>query len=338
MTKIDAWVAPAAKSKLVRQEIDLGPLREEEVEVAVEYCGLCHSDLSILNNDWGFSRYPAVLGHEVVGRVVAVGSAVKGIKTGQRVGVGWIAGSCMHCRQCISGNHNLCARSTPTIVGHKGGFASHVRSHWAWTLPIPETLPSADTGPLLCGGVTVFTPLAMYAKPVSRVGIVGIGGLGHMAVKFAAGFGCEVTAFTSSESKFEGARGFGAHRVVSSRDSAAIKKLAGTLDLLIATVNVSLDWPALINTLAPNGRMHFVGVVADPAPVSVWALISGQRSISGSPVGSPASIATMLEFAARHKIAPQTEHFPMSRINEAFEHLEAGKARYRIVLDADFEK
>ena len=338
MTKIDAWVASAAKSKLVRQEIDLGPLGEEEVEVAVEYCGLCHSDLSILNNDWRFSRYPAVLGHEVVGRVVAVGSAVKGITTGQRVGVGWIAGSCMHCRQCISGNHNLCAGSTLTIVGHQGGFASHVRSHWAWTLPIPETLPSADTGPLLCGGITVFTPLAMHARPVSRVGIVGIGGLGHLAVKFAAGFGCEVTAFTSSESKFGGVRGFGAHHAVSSRDSAAIKKLAGTLDLLIATVNVPLDWSALINTLAPNGRMHFVGIVADPIPVSVWRLISGQRSISGSPTGSPASIATMLEFAARHKIAPQTEHFPMSRINEAFERLEAGKARYRIVLDADFEK
>jgi uncharacterized zinc-type alcohol dehydrogenase-like protein len=292
----------------------------------------------MLNNDWGFSQYPAVLGHEVVGRVVAVGSAAKGITTGQRVGIGWTAGSCMHCHQCMSGSHNLCAESIFTLVGHKGGFASHVRSHWAWAIHIPEALPAADVGPLLCGGVTVFSPLARHAQPTSRVGVIGIGGLGHLALKFAAGFGCEVTAFTSRENKFEEARGFGAHHVVSSRDSAAIQKLVGKFDLLLVTVNVSLDWPALINTLAPNGRMVFVGFVADAIPIPVVSLIMGQRSISGSPIGSPASIATMLEFAARHKIAPQTEHFPMSRINEAFEYLEAGKARYRIVLDADFGK
>jgi uncharacterized zinc-type alcohol dehydrogenase-like protein len=157
-----------------------------------------------------------------------------------------------------------------------------------------------------------------------------------MAVKFAARFGCEVTAFTSSESKFGEARDFGAHQVVLSRDSATLQKLTGTLDFLLVTVNVPLDWPVLINTLAPNGRMHFVGIMTDDIPLSVWSLISGQRTISASPIGSPAAIATMLEFAARHRIVPQTEHFPMSRINEAFEHLEAGKARYRIVLDADF--
>jgi uncharacterized zinc-type alcohol dehydrogenase-like protein len=176
----------------------------------------------------------------------------------------------------------------------------------------------------------------MHAKPTDRVGVVGIGGLGHLAVKFAAKFGCEVTAFTSSESKFGEARGFGAHHVVSSRDSSAIQKLAGTLDLVLVTVGVSLDWVALIGTLAPNGRIHFVGIFTDPIPVSIWPLIAGQHSLSGSPIGSPTAIATMLEFAARHNIAPQTEHFPMSRINEAFEHLEAGKARYRIVLDPDF--
>jgi uncharacterized zinc-type alcohol dehydrogenase-like protein len=336
MTKIQAWVAPAAKTKFVRQEVDLGPLGDEEVEVAVEHCGLCHSDLSVLNNEWGFSQFPAVLGHEVTGHIVAAGPATKGLSVGQLVGVGWNAASCMHCHQCMSGNHNLCPESVPTIVGHKGGFATRVRAHWAWAIPIPQSLPSADAGPLLCGGVTVFSPLAMHAKPTDRVGVVGIGGLGHLAVKFAAKFGCEVTAFTSSESKFGEARGFGAHHVVSSRDSSAIQKLAGTLDLVLVTVGVSLDWVALIGTLAPNGRIHFVGIFTDPIPVSIWPLIAGQHSLSGSPIGSPTAIATMLEFAARHNIAPQTEHFPMSRINEAFEHLEAGKARYRIVLDPDF--
>src|SRR5678815_5920444 len=145
------------------------------------------------------------------------------------------------CIRDRSGNHHLCPQAQATIIGHRGGFASHVRAHWAWTIPLPEKLNIADAGPLLCGGITVFNPLAMYARPTDRVGIIGIGGLGHMAVKFAAAYGCEVTAFTSSESKFDEARRFGAHHVVSSKDSAAIKKLAASLDLLISTVNVPLD-------------------------------------------------------------------------------------------------
>ncbi len=336
MALIDAWVATAPGQKPARQQLDLGPLGAEDVEVEVEHCGLCHSDLSVLNNDWGFSQYPAVLGHEVVGRVSAVGSAAKGLEVGQRVGIGWTAGSCMFCRQCKSGNQHLCPQSQPTIVGHRGGFASHVRSHWAWAIPLPGQINFAEAGPLLCGGITVFNPLAMYAKPTSRIGVVGIGGLGHMGVKFAAAYGCEVTAFTSSESKFAEARGFGADHVVSSRDSATIKNLASTFDLLIVTVNVTLDWEAMIAALAPNGRMHVVGAVLEPIPVAAFPMIAGQKSVSGSPTGSPVAIETMLDFAARHNITPQTEHMPMSRINEAFERLEAGKARYRIVLDADF--
>ena len=336
MSLIDAWVATAAGSKLVRQQVDLGPLGAEEVEVTVEHCGLCHSDLSMLRNDWGFSQFPAIYGHEVVGCVVDLGPGTKGLAVGQRVGVGWTASSCMHCKLCLSGDQHLCAKARPTIVGHRGGFATRVRSHWAWAVPLPEGLAFAEAGPLLCGGITVFNPLVMYAKPTSRVGIVGIGGLGHMGVKFAAAYGCDVTAFTSSERKFDEALGFGAHHVVSSRDSAAIKKLAGTLDLLIVTVNVTLDWPAMIAALAPNGRMHLVGVVAEPIPVAAFSLIGGQKSISGSPTGSPVAIQKMLEFAARHNIAPLTEHLPMSQVNEALERLDKGQARYRIVLDADF--
>lgn len=336
MTKISAWVASAPKSKFIKQEIDLGPLGREEVEVAVEYCGVCHSDLSILNNEWGNSKFPAVLGHEIVGHVIAIGQDVKGIKVGQKVGIGWTSSSCMHCRECMSGNHNFCPESLATIIGHSGGFASHVRAHWAWTLPLPEKLSLADTGPLLCGGITVFNPLVTYTNPTSRVGVVGIGGLGHLAVKFAAAFGCEVTAFTSSESKFQEARDFGAQNVVSSRDSSAIQKLAGTFDLLLVTVNVPLDWSSFISALAPKGRLHFVGVVTEDIPIKIFPLLVGQRSISSSPIGSPVAIADMLDFASRHNITPKTEHFPMSQINKAFEHLEAGKARYRIVLDADF--
>jgi uncharacterized zinc-type alcohol dehydrogenase-like protein len=336
MSVIDAWVAGGVKQKLVRQQVDLGPLGAEDVEVEVEHCGLCHSDLSMLNNEWGFSQYPAILGHEAVGRVVAVGPAAKGVKVGQRVGVGWNSASCMHCRQCLSGDQHLCAQAQPTIAGHHGGFAARVRSHWAWAIPLPEKINVAESGPLLCGGITVFNPIAMYAKPTSHVGIVGIGGLGHMGVKFASAYGCEVTAFTSSESKFDEARSFGADKVVSSRDPAAIGKLAGQLDLIVVTANVTLDWNAMLGALAPHGRLHFVGLVLEPIAASVVPLIMGQRSISGSPTGSPVDIATMLDFAARHEVSPQTEHYPMSRINEAFERLESGKARYRIVLDADF--
>lgn len=335
-TKYQAWVAKGAKQPMTLETVDLGALGDEDVEVAVENCGLCHSDLSVLNNDWGISQYPAILGHEVVGRITALGPNAKGLKVGQRVGVGWNSGSCMHCHQCMSGNHHLCAQVQPTIVGHRGGFASHVRSHWAFAIPLPEKLNFAAAGPLLCGGVTVFAPLAMHARPTDRVGIIGIGGLGHMAVKFAAAYGCNVTAFTSSERKFDEAKGFGANHVVSSKDPVGIKKLAGSFDLLISTVNVPLDWDAMIGSLAPNGRLHVVGAVLEPIPVAAFSLIMGQRNISGSPTGSPVAIETMLDFAARHNVAPQTEHYPMSQINEAFARLEAGKARYRIVLDADF--
>src|SRR5262245_40823297 len=330
-----AWVAKAAKQPMVLETLDPGPLGDEDIEVAVEHCGLCHSDLSVFNNEWGVSQFPAVLGHEVIGHITAVGPNTKARNVGQRVGVGWFSGSDMHCRQCMSGNHHLCPQAQATIIGHRGGFASHVRAHWAWTIPLPEKLSFADAGPLLCGGITVFSPLAMHAKPTDRVGIIGIGGLGHMAVKFGHAYGCDVTAFTSSESKFDEAKGFGANHVVSSRDSAGIKKLAGSFDLLISTVNVPLDWDGLINTLAPHGRLHVVGAVLEPIPVAAFSLIMQQRSISGSPTGSPVAIETMLNFAARHHVAPQTEHFPMRNINEAFAQLAAGKARYRIVLDAD---
>src|SRR5215831_8775738 len=307
-----AWVVKAAKQPMVLETIDLGQLGAEDIEVAVEHCGICRSDLSVLNNEWGISQYPAVLGHEIVGRVTAVGPSAKGIHVGQRVGIGWFSSSDMHCRQCMSGNHHLCPQVQATIIGHRGGFASHVRAHWGWTFPLPEKLNFADAGPLLCGGVTVFAPLVRYAKPTDRVGIIGIGGLGHMAVKFAVAYGCDVTAFTSSESKFEEAKGFGANHVVSSRNAAGIKKLSGSFDMLISTVNVPMDWPTLIDTLSPNGRLHVVGAVLEPLPVPAFSLIMAQRSISGSPTGSPVDIATMLDFAARHEIAPQTEHYPMS--------------------------
>jgi uncharacterized zinc-type alcohol dehydrogenase-like protein len=336
-TNIRAWAAHEAVKPLVPFEYDAGPLGWEEVEIKVEHCGLCHSDLSMIDNEWGRSGYPIVGGHEVVGSVVALGANAKGLKLGQKVGLGWMAGSCQTCKTCLGGEPQLCRAGQPTIVGHHGGFAEHVRAHWLWVCPIPDGLNPAKAGPLLCGGITVFSPFMNFGiKPTDRVGVVGIGGLGHMALKFARAWGCEVTAFTSSDSKREEALQLGAHQVVSSVDPAQMKDLRGRLDLVLVTVNVMLNWKALMGTLAPNGRLHLVGVLPQPMEMEVGPLIGGQRSVSGSPTGSRQDIDTMLEFAARHGIEPQTEHYPMSRINDALDHLRAGKARYRVVLDADF--
>ena len=337
MNNIKSWAALAAGVPLTPFEYDPGPLGAEDVEIAVDYCGICHSDLSMLDNEWGMSAYPLVPGHEVVGRIVALGTHTKGLRLGQVVGLGWTAASCMHCSSCMGGDHNLCSTAVPTIVGHHGGFADRVRSHWAWAIPLPEGVRPEIAGPLLCGGITVFNPLLEYEiLPTSRVGVVGIGGLGHMALRFAKSWGCEVTAFTSSPDKAEEARRLGARRVVSSRDSEDIASIAGQLDLVIVTVNASLDWDAIISTLGPKGRLHIVGAVLEPIPVQAFSLIMAQREISGSPTGSPTAIARMLDFCGRHGIEPMVEMYPMSKVNEAIGRLREGKVRYRAVLKNDF--
>jgi uncharacterized zinc-type alcohol dehydrogenase-like protein len=336
-TKIRAYATSAKGQPLQPVEFDPGPLGAEQVEIKVSHCGICHSDLSMLDNEWGFSTYPFVGGHEVAGTIVAAGPQVKHLKVGDRVGLGWYAHSCMACPQCLAGDHNLCPTAQGTIIGRYGGFADRVRCDWIWATLLPDAIDAAKAGPLFCGGITVFNPIIQCGvQPTHRVGVVGIGGLGHLALQFLRKWGCEVTAFTSSESKRDEAMKFGAHHVANSRDSAQLQKLAGSLDFILVTANVTLDWPALIGALAPRGRMHVVGAVLEPIPVAAFALLTGQKAISGSPVGSPGTTATMLDFCVRHRIAPTTELFPMSRVNEALEHLRAGKARYRIVLENDF--
>jgi uncharacterized zinc-type alcohol dehydrogenase-like protein len=335
---IRAFAAQQAKGELKPYEYEPGSLGDEHVEIAVSHCGVCHSDLSMLDNEWGMTKYPFVPGHEAVGTVRAVGSRVSSVKPGDRVGLGWYSQSCMKCRQCMGGDHNLCPTAESTIIGRHGAFGTTVRAHWAWATPLPAGLDPAKAGPLFCGGITVFNPLVQFdVRPTQRVGIVGIGGLGHLAVQFANKWGCEVFAFSSSAGKSDEAKKLGAHHVVNSRDDAAMAKLAGTLDLIIVTVNVPLNWPTYINALAPKGRLHFVGAVGEPVPVAVFPMLVAQRSVSGSPLGSPATTADMLAFAARHGIAPVTETFPLTKVNAAIDHLRAGKARYRIVLENDLK-
>jgi len=335
-TTFHALAALGPKQELQPFEYTPGPLGSEEMEIAVESCGICHSDLSMLDNDWGMTVYPFVPGHEVVGKVIALGDHTKRLKIGDRVGLGWYSNSCGCCAQCLSGNQNLCATAEGTIVGRYGGFADRVRAHWTWVSPLPEALDASKAGPLFCGGITVFNPIMQFGvKPTDTVGVIGIGGLGHMALKFLHAWGCEVVAFTSSDSKREEALKLGAHRTLNSRNSEELTKAAGSFDFILNTTNVALDWNTYIAALKPKGRLHTVGAVLEPMGVTAFPLISGQKSLSGSPLGSPATTDTMLEFAARHGIAPTTETFPMSKANEAIEHLRSGKARYRIVLTND---
>lgn len=327
------FAATEAGGKLKEFQYDLGPLGDHQVDVKVDYCGICHSDLSMLDNHWGMTTYPFVPGHEIIGTVEAIGSHVKGLSIGQRVGVGWSSGSCGVCECCLTGYQNLCSSNIPTVLGPYGGFADRVRAQAEWVLPIPSALDPAAAGPLLCGGITVFNPLLQFdVKPTDRVGVIGIGGLGHMALLFLKAWGCEVTAFSHNPGKESAAKEFGAHHFVNSADSAALAKVAGCFDFILSTVNVPLDWNSYLLALRPKGRFILVGVVLEPIPVSMFTLLLGQRVVSAGNTGSPASMATMLNFAARHNILPKTETFKFSQVNEAIEKVRQDKVRYRVVL------
>lgn len=330
---ITAYAAVAAGQALTPFIFEAPALSDDAVDIAVESCGICHSDLSMIDNEWGGSRYPLVPGHEIIGRIVATGAQVRGLAVGDRVGLGWQAASCLHCGQCMSGDHNLCRKVQATIVGRHGGFAERVQAQAAFAIKLPDGLDAVSAGPLFCGGITVFNPIVEYGvSPTDRVGVVAIGGLGHLAVQFLKAWGCEVTAFTSTEAKHAEALKLGAHRAVSSTDKEALKPLAGQFDFLLVTSNVTLNWPLYLSLLSPKGRLHVVGAVMEPMAVPVFSLMSGQKSVSSSPVGSPQTIRRMLDFCARHDIRPQVETFPFTEVNAAIDHLRSGKARYRVVL------
>jgi uncharacterized zinc-type alcohol dehydrogenase-like protein len=335
MSTVNAYAAQEAGGSLSKFSYELGPLGSEQVDVKVHYCGICHSDLSMLNNEWGMTQFPFVPGHEIVGEVIATGDKVKKVKVGDLVGLGWNSASCMHCEQCMDGQHHLCYNLESTIVGRHGGFADKVRGHWSWTVPLPKGIDMAKAGPLLCGGITVFNPIILAGvKPTDKVGVIGIGGLGHMALKFLNKWGCEVFAFSSNPDKEKQILGMGATRIINSRKPEELESIKGSLDFILNTTNVSLDWDSYLGALAPKGRLHTVGAVLEPMAIPAFSLIMGEKSVAGSPLGSPALTATMLDFCVRHDIYPMVEEFPMEKVNEAMAHLEKGKARYRVVLKA----
>ena len=333
MAQIQGLAAHAAGAELLSFRYDPGKLSLHEVEIAITHCGICHSDLHLIANDWGISQYPFIPGHEIIGKVTAVGSEVKALEVGQRVGLGWQSNSCGHCEWCLKGQENLCLEAEATCVHRNGGYADRVRANDRFVVPIPDALDSEHAAPLLCAGITVYNPMRLNGiNPSSRVGVVGIGGLGHLAIQFARVFGAEVTAFSTSPAKEKEARALGANQFVNSLESKNMKDAVGTLDFILTTVNADQDWNAYIQCLRPNGTLWFVGV--PPAPISVHAfpLISGLRTIGGSPVGSPSRLREMFDVAARHGVKASTELFPMAKANEAIEKVKKGKVRYRAVL------
>jgi uncharacterized zinc-type alcohol dehydrogenase-like protein len=331
--EIHGLAVHAAGAQVVAYKYDPGELKANEVEVKISHCGVCRSDVHLIDNDWGNSKYPFIPGHEIVGKVSAIGSEVRDVKVGERVGIGWQADSCGICEWCRQGDEHLCANAQPTCVGRNGGYADAVRVNSRFAIALPEALESENAAPLLCGGVTVYTPMRNHGvRPSSRVGVVGIGGLGHLGLQFAKAFGAEVTALSTSKDKEPEALKMGADHFVNTRDMGALKRISGAFDFVLSTVSADEDWQALVNSLRPKGTLCMVGVPPSPIALQGFSLLSGQKAVSGSPIGSPRDLHEMLDIAARHGVKAVTERFAMARANEAVAKVKKSKVRYRAVL------
>jgi uncharacterized zinc-type alcohol dehydrogenase-like protein len=331
-THVRAYAALAPGQQLQPWDYESGPLDTTEIDIDVTHCGICHTDLHLIDNDFGLTNYPLVPGHEVVGTVTAMGQEVEGFTIGQRVGVGWQRGTCNHCEWCRKGLENLCADSRPTPLAGYGGFAHSLRVEKKFAIPIPETLESVHAAPLLCGGITVYSPLKRLVRPATRVGIIGIGGLGHLALQFARAMGAEVSAFSTNPEKRWEAHLFGAHHFIVTSDVDQMESAAGSLDVLLTTAHVNLDWGAWLRTLRPNGTFLLVGAVPGPVNLPALPMIFGQFSFAGSVIGAPGEIGEMLRFAASHNVRPTVEVARMEEANLALDKLRRNQARYRMVL------
>ncbi len=308
------------------------PLGPHDVEIAVTHCGICHSDIHMIDNDWGITEYPLVPGHEIIGTVRDLGGDVQHLRKGQRVGVGWQSASCMACEWCIRGEENCCDREEGVIVGRHGGFAEAVRVDSRFAFAVPDGLDSETAAPLFCGGITMYTPLRENARPAMRVGVIGIGGLGHLALQFAKAFGCEVTAFSTTPDKAMEAARFGAHHFVVSTDANQMQRAARSLDVLLSAVTVPLDWKLWMSLLRPRGTLVILGASPGTLDIAPMSLIVNKQTIRGSAIGNRPAIAEMLDFAARHGVRAMTETAPLSEVNTALAKVRQNKARYRMVL------
>lgn len=318
---------------------DVGP---HDVRLDILYCGICHSDIHTVRGDWGPQHYPLVPGHEIVGRVAEVGSAVTGYRVGDLAGIGCMVDSCRHCGSCREGYENSCEHEPIWTYGStgrdglvtQGGYSSTIVCDEAYVLRVSERLPLAGVAPLLCAGITTYSPLRRWGVgPGHRVAVLGLGGLGHMGVKFARAFGAEVTVLSTSASKESSARELGAHHFVNTRDEAQMAGLQGKFDLILDTVSAPHDYDSSLRMLRRGGALVCVGLPTEPAAVSVFSLVSGNKILTGSGIGGIAETQEMLDYCAEHGIVSDVEVISADRINEAYERVLASDVKYRFVID-----
>ena len=336
---IRAYAAERARGPVRAREYEPAPLGPHQVDVTVTHCGVCHTDIDMIDDLHGISRFPLVAGHEAVGVIAALGSAVDRtrLSVGQRVGVGATAGACFACEWCLGGRQHLCPDKDDLVLrGDGGAFATQVRAgDWRYVQPLPDALPSEQAAPFLCAGSTVFSALVRHGvRPTDRVGVVGVGGLGHLALQFLAKWGCHVTALSATAAKADDARRFGAHEfVVAGPAGEGLAGLAGTFDFVLSTVPADLPWDAYLAALRPGGTLSVVGVPESVVTVHPLALLPGEKRLAGGVVGTPLETRQMLDFAARHGIRAEVETYPVARIEEALDAVRGGRARYRAVLE-----
>jgi uncharacterized zinc-type alcohol dehydrogenase-like protein len=341
--KTVGYAAPSADAPLGPYAFERRALRPNDVSIEILYCGVCHSDLHMSRNDWGWSVYPLVPGHEIVGRVLEVGAEVRRFKAGDRVAVGCMVDSCQRCDQCRKGEEQLCREGmTMTYAGQdritgevtQGGYSKHVVVREEFVLSVPDSLDLSRAAPLLCAGITTYSPLKTWnVGPGSRVGVIGLGGLGHMAVKLAAGLGARVTVLSRSADKQADARALGADALLVSTDAEAMAAAASRFDLIIDTVPVRHDLNPYLPLLDVDGTQVIVGQIGPVDEPSTVPLLLGRRRIAGSPIGGIAETQELLDFCGRKDILPEVEMIRMEQINAAFERMERSDVRYRFVID-----
>lgn len=341
-----ALAASDSTSGLSTHTIERREVGAGDVRIEISHSGICHSDIHTINGDWGPQPYPVVPGHEIIGRVTEVGASVTAHKVGDRVGVGVIVGSCGTCAECVQGLEQYCAKEPvytfgapdPHMPGHTthGGYSREIVTEEKFVFRVPENLDPAGAAPLLCAGITVYSPLKTWgAAPGKKVGIAGVGGLGHLGVKFAHALGAHTVGFTTSEDKAEMIRGLGADEVIVSTDREAMRATQGTFDLIIDTIPFSHDLNPYLKQLKVDGTLAVVGVLVPVTePVVGALLISKRRRIAGSSIGGVDETQEMLDFAGKHNVVADIEFIRADYVNDAYERVVAGDVQFRFVIDA----
>ena len=341
MISAKSYAAFEAASPLQPYDLERREPGPGDVVIEIQYCGICHTDLHFVNNDLGNTRYPLVPGHEITGIVERVGSGVTRYKPGDRVGVGCMVGSCRRCASCQRDEEQFCPGVTFTYGGvdrdgtpTQGGYSTKVTVDEHFVVRIPEGLPLDGAAPLLCAGITTYSPLRIWnAGPDTPVAVIGLGGLGHMAVKIAAALGAPVTVISTSDRKKEDALRMGATDFLVSRDEGALEAAAGRFDLILNTVSAPHELNAHLSLLATDGTMVMLGLAPEPLPVATLPLLFGRRRLAGSLIGGIAQTQEMLDFCAQHGIAADIEMIPAAGINDAYERMGRSDVRYRFVID-----